>query len=130
MSCHDAAVDLSDVNDASAVALTVAGDYRANHCHETSHCIPCWVRYATCQGQQDGLNPWPELEWRPFFVECYRERTVFQGNPRLHSSRPATRVSLLSSGVTQVSNFSNQIVHATSFSGHVAQASPFEVAER
>lgn len=55
-------------------------DYRANHCHETSHCIPCWVRYASCLGSEDGLNPWPELEWRPFFVECYRQRTVFQGS--------------------------------------------------
>ncbi|KAK7480027.1 hypothetical protein BaRGS_00028760 [Batillaria attramentaria] len=55
-------------------------DYRANHCHETSHCIPCWVRYASCLGQEDGLNPWPEMEWRPFFVECYRQRTVFQGS--------------------------------------------------
>ncbi|XP_071103438.1 uncharacterized protein [Haliotis cracherodii] len=54
-------------------------DYRANHCHETSHCIPCWVRYASCLGQDDGLNAWPELEWKPFFVECYQERTVFQG---------------------------------------------------
>ncbi|XP_041376505.1 uncharacterized protein LOC121388987 [Gigantopelta aegis] len=55
------------------------GDYRANHCHETSHCIPCWVRYASCLDRVDGLNPWPDLEWKPFFVECYRERTVFQG---------------------------------------------------
>jgi hypothetical protein len=57
----------------------LAGDYRANHCHEASHCIPCWVRYASCLGREDGLNPWPELEWKPFFVECYRQRTVFQG---------------------------------------------------
>ncbi|ESO92626.1 hypothetical protein LOTGIDRAFT_162544 [Lottia gigantea] len=54
-------------------------DYRANHCHETSHCIPCWVRYASCLELPDGLNPWSELEWKPFFVECYKERTVFQG---------------------------------------------------
>ncbi|XP_050401076.1 uncharacterized protein LOC126817946 [Patella vulgata] len=54
-------------------------DYRANHCHETSHCIPCWVRYASCLQLPDGLNPWPDLEWKPFFVECYKERTVFQG---------------------------------------------------
>ena len=25
----------------------IAGDYRANHYHETSRCIPCWVRDAT-----------------------------------------------------------------------------------
>ncbi|XP_076443984.1 uncharacterized protein LOC143282269 [Babylonia areolata] len=55
-------------------------DYRANHCQETSHCIPCWVRYASCVTLPDGLNPWPGLYWQPFFVECYRQRTLFQGS--------------------------------------------------
>ncbi|KAL8595001.1 hypothetical protein ACOMHN_038797 [Nucella lapillus] len=55
-------------------------EYRANHCQETAHCIPCWVRYASCVGEGDGLHPWSALLWQPFFVQCYRQRTVFQGS--------------------------------------------------
>ncbi|BFZ01380.1 hypothetical protein BsWGS_04419 [Bradybaena similaris] len=54
-------------------------EYRANKCRESSHCIPCWVRYASCRGLSEGLNPWKGMEWQPFFVECHKERTVFQG---------------------------------------------------
>ncbi|CAL1533873.1 unnamed protein product, partial [Lymnaea stagnalis] len=54
-------------------------DYRANRCHESSHCVPCWVRYASCRGLNEGLNPWEGMEWERFFVECHKERTVFQG---------------------------------------------------
>ncbi|KAI8777160.1 CAunnamed protein product [Biomphalaria glabrata] len=54
-------------------------EYRVNKCHESSHCVPCWVRYASCRGLNEGLNPWEGMEWEPFFVECHKERTVFQG---------------------------------------------------
>ncbi|KAH9524758.1 hypothetical protein Btru_027739 [Bulinus truncatus] len=54
-------------------------EYRVNKCHESSHCVPCWVRYASCRGLNEGLNPWEGMEWEPFFVECHNERTVFQG---------------------------------------------------
>ncbi|GFN82484.1 hypothetical protein PoB_000899000 [Plakobranchus ocellatus] len=55
-------------------------EYRANQCQESSHCVPCWVRYASCIGKSEGLNPVSGMAWQPAFVECHKERTVFQGS--------------------------------------------------
>ncbi|XP_048739126.2 uncharacterized protein LOC125653602 [Ostrea edulis] len=55
-----------------------ACDYEDNHCR-SAHCIPCHVRFPSCKGSPDGLNPWRGRERSPYFVVCQDERVVFQG---------------------------------------------------
>ncbi|XP_041349873.1 peritrophin-1-like [Gigantopelta aegis] len=53
-------------------------DYDAYQCR-SAHCIPCNVRYPSCKGLPDGLNPWVGREVSPYFVVCNNNRTVYQG---------------------------------------------------
>lgn len=56
-----------------------ACDYVANTCWRGTHCIPCNVRYPSCRGMPNGLNPWVGREPSPYFVLCRQERTLSQG---------------------------------------------------
>ncbi|XP_052778891.1 uncharacterized protein LOC128216371 [Mya arenaria] len=49
--------------------------YKSNMCG-SSHCIPCNVRLPSCEGKRDGINIHPVKIWTPFYVVCYKERTV------------------------------------------------------
>lgn len=51
------------------------GDYIYNKC-KTSHCIPCDVRYPSCEGLTDGIHAHVQKLWSPFYVVCYKERLV------------------------------------------------------
>ncbi|XP_046372857.2 uncharacterized protein LOC124146560 [Haliotis rufescens] len=53
-------------------------EYESNQC-QRSHCIPCHVRYPSCNGLQDGMNSWVGREWSPFFVVCEQGRVVYKG---------------------------------------------------
>ncbi|XP_067685003.1 uncharacterized protein [Haliotis asinina] len=53
-------------------------EYEANQC-PLSHCIPCNVRHPSCNGLQDGMNPWVGREWSPLFVVCEQGRVVYNG---------------------------------------------------
>ncbi|XP_062594718.1 uncharacterized protein LOC134256037 isoform X2 [Saccostrea cucullata] len=69
-----------------------ACEYEENQC-KSAHCIPCHVRFPSCKGSPDGLNPWKGREGSPEFVVCKDERVVFQsrcqrasdGKPRIFS---------------------------------------------
>ncbi|XP_022302647.2 uncharacterized protein LOC111110440 [Crassostrea virginica] len=65
-----------------------ACEYGENQC-KSSHCIPCHIRFPSCKGSPDGLNPWTGREWTPYFVVCQNERLMFQGQcPVLSNKMP------------------------------------------
>ncbi|KAJ8301995.1 hypothetical protein KUTeg_020982 [Tegillarca granosa] len=53
-------------------------DYLSNQCR-TAHCVPCRIRFATCSGMPDGLNPWRGRANSPFFVSCKDQRVEIHG---------------------------------------------------
>lgn len=53
-------------------------DYDSNKCR-SAHCIPCHIRYPSCDGFGDGMNPWKGREGSPNYVICQEERVVYQG---------------------------------------------------
>ncbi|XP_041379685.1 uncharacterized protein LOC121392602 [Gigantopelta aegis] len=53
-------------------------EYEANQC-KFAHCVPCNVRFSSCNALPDGLNPWVGREWSPFFVVCQKNRVVYNG---------------------------------------------------
>lgn len=58
--------------------MFIPGQYEANKC-KSSHCIPCHIRYPSCEGYADGMNPWKGREGSPQYVVCQSERVVYQG---------------------------------------------------
>lgn len=52
-------------------------DYKAFQC-SSAQCIPCNIRFPTCTGLPDGLNPWVGREWTPDYVTCEEERVILQ----------------------------------------------------
>ncbi|CAC5418312.1 unnamed protein product [Mytilus coruscus] len=54
------------------------GEYSENHCTK-SHCFPCSIRFPSCRGLPDGLNPWNGREGSPYFAICKSQRVVLQG---------------------------------------------------
>ena len=58
---------------------SVSGDYEANKCQSSVHCIPCNVRFPSCAGLPDGMNAWQGKEWSPHYVVCHQERISQQG---------------------------------------------------
>ncbi|KAL3857842.1 hypothetical protein ACJMK2_012472 [Sinanodonta woodiana] len=52
-------------------------EYEANQC-KNAMCIPCNVRYPSCNNLPDGKNPWIGKEWSPFYVVCHQSRTTLQ----------------------------------------------------
>ncbi|XP_061179340.1 uncharacterized protein LOC133187964 [Saccostrea echinata] len=61
-----------------------ACEYEENQC-KSAHCIPCYMRFPSCKGSPDGLNPWKGKEGSPEFVVCKDERVVFQGGCQRNS---------------------------------------------
>ncbi|WAR27168.1 hypothetical protein MAR_012872 [Mya arenaria] len=55
--------------------LSSSGQYKSNMC-KSSQCIPCNVHFPSCEGKRDGINVHPDILWTPFYVVCYKERTV------------------------------------------------------
>lgn len=55
-----------------------ACDYVANQCR-SAHCIPCNVRFPSCRGLPNGLNPWVGREYSPYFVLCEKQRSLYHG---------------------------------------------------
>ncbi|XP_069142622.1 uncharacterized protein [Argopecten irradians] len=53
-------------------------DYEANQCQQ-GHCIPCYIRFPSCEGLPDGLNAWKGREDSPYYVLCKAERVVYHG---------------------------------------------------
>ena len=37
------------------------------------------VRFPSCKGLPDGLNPWVGREYSPFFVLCEQQRPLYHG---------------------------------------------------
>lgn len=62
----------------SIFVIIVAGDYDSNKCR-SAHCIPCHIRYPSCDGFGDGMNPWKGREGSPNYVICQEGRVVYQG---------------------------------------------------
>jgi hypothetical protein len=58
--------------------MNFTGDYKALQC-SSAQCIPCNIRFPTCTGLPDGLNPWVGREWTPDYVTCEEERVILQG---------------------------------------------------
>lgn len=56
-----------------------ACDYEANQCR-SAHCIPCNVRFPSCRGLPDGLNPWVGREYSPYYVLCEKQRSLYNGS--------------------------------------------------
>ncbi|KAH3820314.1 hypothetical protein DPMN_122060 [Dreissena polymorpha] len=52
-----------------------ACDYRRNGC-VAAHCIPCNVQFGKCEGKPNGLAPHEAKLWSPYYVVCYKDRTV------------------------------------------------------
>ncbi|OWF42967.1 uncharacterized protein LOC110460386 [Mizuhopecten yessoensis] len=53
-------------------------DYEVNQCKQ-GHCIPCYIRFPSCNELPDGMNAWNGRENTPFFVVCKNERVVYHG---------------------------------------------------
>lgn len=53
-------------------------EYHALQC-TSAHCVPCNIRFPTCSGLPDGINPWVGREWTPDYVLCEEERVTLQG---------------------------------------------------
>ncbi|XP_069142060.1 uncharacterized protein [Argopecten irradians] len=54
-------------------------EYDVNRCDESADCPPCYVRFPSCKGLPEGLNPWKGKEWTPHFTVCKKERVVYSG---------------------------------------------------
>ncbi|XP_033744415.1 probable chitinase 10 [Pecten maximus] len=67
-------------------------DYDAYQCGMSSHCVPCEVRFPSCEGAEDGPNPWTGREWTPYFITCYKERLTFQSKCTLDASNAGSYV--------------------------------------
>ncbi|XP_061186491.1 uncharacterized protein LOC133194564 [Saccostrea echinata] len=50
-------------------------DYFANQCLR-SHCIPCFIRYPSCEGYRDGTHEHPIRRGSKWMIHCYRERLM------------------------------------------------------
>lgn len=50
-------------------------NYRRNQC-PVAHCVPCSVRLPSCEGKPDGIHAHEVKLWSPYFVDCYKERTI------------------------------------------------------
>ncbi|KAK3102503.1 hypothetical protein FSP39_011858 [Pinctada imbricata] len=50
-----------------------------DHACRNSHCVPCFIKYASCTGKRNGVNVWKGREKTPFFVFCKDQRVVFHG---------------------------------------------------
>lgn len=49
--------------------------YRRNQC-PVAHCVPCNVRFPSCEGKQDGIHAHEVKMWSPYYVVCYKERMI------------------------------------------------------
>ena len=58
-------------------SMLLAGDYEENHCRSSMGCIPCHVRFPSCKGLPNGLNPWVGREGSPYYAVCSNERVVY-----------------------------------------------------
>ncbi|PVD24728.1 hypothetical protein C0Q70_15213 [Pomacea canaliculata] len=67
--------------------------YAANQCTRSSHCIPCNVRFPSCRGLPDGLNPWVGREYSPYFVLCQNQRDLHHGQCQGGQSSTRSNVS-------------------------------------
>ncbi|KAK3601573.1 hypothetical protein CHS0354_027817, partial [Potamilus streckersoni] len=52
-------------------------DYRKNKCSAAS-CVPCSLRFPSCENLPDGPNVHEQKLWSPFFVHCYKGRTMIE----------------------------------------------------
>lgn len=57
------------------------GEYDQNLCPDNDHgCSPCLSRLPSCVGKSDGEQAFPGRLWTPWFIECYKNRTIQVGN--------------------------------------------------
>lgn len=61
--------------ESSIRCVSIPGEYRRNQCPE-AHCIPCSVRFPSCEGKSDGMHAHEIKMWSPYFVDCYKERMI------------------------------------------------------
>lgn len=54
-------------------------EYDANKCGsgQSGSCIPCNIRFPSCNGRPDGMNSWQGKEWSPYYVVCKQERISY-----------------------------------------------------
>nr|XP_022322146.1 uncharacterized protein LOC111123822 isoform X3 [Crassostrea virginica] len=56
-------------------------EYDQNLCPDNDHgCSPCLSRLPSCVGKSDGEQAFPGRLWTPWFIECYKNRTIQVGN--------------------------------------------------
>lgn len=41
-----------------------------------SHCIPCDIRFPSCENKTDGYYAYREYYWTPLYMECRKERFI------------------------------------------------------
>ena len=57
--------------------VILPGEYDQNKCQPGDpQCPPCPERLPGCVGLPDGLRAFTGREWQPFYIRCYRNRTV------------------------------------------------------
>lgn len=61
--------------ESSIRCVSIPGEYRRNQC-PVAHCIPCSVRFPSCEGKSDGMHAHEIKMWSPYFVDCYKERMI------------------------------------------------------
>lgn len=58
-----------------------AGEYQQNLCsHTDADCLPCPSRLPSCVGHLNREEAFPGRLWTPWFIECFKNRTVNVGN--------------------------------------------------
>ena len=63
----------------SSLLFLTLGEYDANKCGsgQSGSCIPCNIRFPSCNGRPDGMNSWQGKEWSPYYVVCKQERISY-----------------------------------------------------
>ncbi|XP_064606644.1 uncharacterized protein LOC135471364 [Liolophura sinensis] len=80
--------DVADVECGDRIRPKDACEYEMNKCHR-SHCIPCWARFPSCSGLEDGKRVWKGREKSPLYAVCENERVVKHGRcPNGHLFHP------------------------------------------
>ncbi|KAK7102889.1 hypothetical protein V1264_021047 [Littorina saxatilis] len=67
--------DFHDVTCGDRVEHVNRCSYLRSKC-VTSHCVPCWVRFATCSDLPDGMNVFVGREWTPYYAICKDNRSL------------------------------------------------------
>ncbi|XP_029642696.1 uncharacterized protein LOC115217201 [Octopus sinensis] len=62
-------------------------DYRRFWCG-SAHCVPCFIRYPSCNGKPNGRNAIPHLRWASSFIVCQDDRLLTSAECPSRNGRP------------------------------------------